>query len=181
MLDIVVLNVGVSQQLFDVRTFSDHLSALYDESSGNGRVPELWIAECLLVFAIARLLQARWDNTLKIPGQEFFDEATKRLPNLGCLRDQRILGIELMGLCALYLQVSDQKDEAYLYVSEHRSIIDVSKAADLEPTNSHVKASMALRLSMSNGLHRSLTSHRPRRSELVHQNRLWWSVYMQER
>ncbi|KAL6884748.1 hypothetical protein GGI43DRAFT_419296 [Trichoderma evansii] len=157
MLDIVVLNVGISQQLFDVRTFSDNLSALYDGPSRNSGVPELWIAECLLVFAIARLLQARWDDTLKIPGQEFFDEATKRLPNLGGLRDHQVLGIELMGLCALYLQVSDQKDTAYLY------------------------ASMALRLSMSHGLHRSLASRRLRRSELVHQNRLWWSVYMQER
>ena len=39
------------------------------------------------------------------------------LPGTGRLREHGILGIELMGLCALYLQVSDRKEEVYLYVS----------------------------------------------------------------
>lgn len=117
MLDIVVLNVGISQQLFDARVFSDNLSILYDKDSpSEPELPELCIVECLLVFAIGRLLQAHWDDTSEVPGQDFFDKALKRIPDLGRLRGHGILGIELMGLCALYLQVSDRKDEAYLYV-----------------------------------------------------------------
>lgn len=117
MLNIVVLNVGISQQLFDVRTFSDNLFSLFNDGAADTGVTELWYAECLLVFAIGRLLQPKWDDMSKPPGDEFFHEALKRIPDLSSLRKQGVLGIELMGLSALYLQIADRKDDAYLYVS----------------------------------------------------------------
>ncbi|KAJ4252482.1 hypothetical protein NW762_011083 [Fusarium torreyae] len=157
MLNIVVLNVGISQHLFDVRVFSDNLSSLFDDNATDVELSDLWYAECLLVFAIGRLLQAKWDDKSKPPGDEFFQEARKRLPDLSGLRKQGTLGIELMGLTALYLQVSDLKEDAYLY------------------------ASTALRLSLGLSLHKSGSHGSRKRSEAVHRNRLWWSVYMQER
>ncbi|KAL6884473.1 hypothetical protein GGI43DRAFT_322507 [Trichoderma evansii] len=157
MLSIVVLNVGISQHLFDVRAFSDNLSSLFDEDAVDTKVPELWYAECLLVFAIGRLLQAKWDDESQLPGDEFFQEAIKRLPDLSGLRKQGVLGIELMGLCALYLRIADRKEDAYLY------------------------ASTALRLSLGLSLHKSGPHRTHKRSETVHRNRLWWSIYMQER
>ncbi|CZR48577.1 uncharacterized protein FPRO_04098 [Fusarium proliferatum ET1] len=157
MLNIVVLNVGISQQLFDVRTFSDNLFSLFNDSAADAGVTELWYAECLLVFAIGRLLQAKWDDMSKPPGDEFFHEALKRMPDLSSLRKQGVLGIELMGLSALYLQIADRKEDAYLY------------------------ASSALRLSLGLSLHKSGSYRSQRRSEAVHRNRLWWSIYMQER
>ncbi|CVL06103.1 related to positive activator of transcription [Fusarium mangiferae] len=157
MLNIVVLNVGISQQLFDVRAFSDNLFSLFNDGAADTGVTELWYAECLLVFAIGRLLQAKWDDMSKPPGDEFFKEALKRMPDLSSLRKQGVLGIELMGLSALYLQIADRKDDAYLY------------------------ASTALRLSLGLSLHKSGSYRSQRRSEAVHRNRLWWSIYMQER
>ncbi|SCN68650.1 related to positive activator of transcription [Fusarium fujikuroi] len=157
MLNIVVLNVGISQQLFDVRTFSDNLFSLFNDSAADTGVTELWYAECLLVFAIGRLLQAKWDDMSKPPGDKFFHEALKRMPDLSSLRKQGVLGIELMGLSALYLQIADRKEDAYLY------------------------ASSALRLSLGLSLHKSGSYRSQRRSEAVHRNRLWWSIYMQER
>ncbi|KAG4291299.1 hypothetical protein FPRO06_03185 [Fusarium proliferatum] len=157
MLNIVVLNVGISQQLFDVRTFSDNLFSLFNDSAADAGVTELWYAECLLVFAIGRLLQAKWDDMSKPPGDEFFHEALKRMPDLSSLRKQGVLGIELMGLSALYLQIADRKEDAYLY------------------------ASSALRLSLGLSLHKSGSYRSQKRSEAVHRNRLWWSIYMQER
>ncbi|KAI1036795.1 hypothetical protein LB503_003290 [Fusarium chuoi] len=157
MLNIVVLNVGISQQLFDVRTFSDNLFSLFNDGAADTGVTELWYAECLLVFAIGRLLQPKWDDMSKPPGDEFFHEALKRIPDLSSLRKQGVLGIELMGLSALYLQIADRKDDAYLY------------------------ASTALRLSLGLSLHKSGSYRSQRRSEAVHRNRLWWSIYMQER
>ncbi|KAL6230481.1 hypothetical protein BDW75DRAFT_65360 [Aspergillus navahoensis] len=66
------------------------------------------------------------------------------------------LGIEVMGLIAFYLQCADRKEDAYIY------------------------AGMGLRIAILMGLHRdggtSLT-----RSERVHCDRLWWTIYMQER
>ncbi|KAH7475868.1 hypothetical protein FOMA001_g10642 [Fusarium oxysporum f. sp. matthiolae] len=157
MLNIVVLNVGISQHLFDVRTFSDNLFSLFNDDAVDTGVTELWYAECLLVFAIGRLLQAKWDDMSKPPGDEFFQEALKRMPDLSSLRKQGVLGIELMGLSALYLQIADRKEDAYLY------------------------ASTALRLSLGLSLHKSGSYRSHRRSEAVHRNRLWWSIYMQER
>ncbi|KAL6922669.1 hypothetical protein FSST1_006695 [Fusarium sambucinum] len=62
-----------------------------------------------------------------------------------------------MGLSALYLQIADRKEDAYLY------------------------ASTALRLSLGLSLHKSGPFRSHKRSEAVHRNRLWWSIYMQER
>ncbi|KAK1532308.1 uncharacterized protein CCOS01_04291 [Colletotrichum costaricense] len=157
MLDIVIFNVGISQQLFDVRAFSDNLSVLYHESSDDVRLTETWIVEALLVFAVGRLLQGRDDEDGELPGTMYFREAVKRTPLLSDLRKHGTIGVEIMALTALYLQISDRKDDAYLH------------------------SNTALRLAISHGMHRSNNSQNPRRSENVHRNRLWWSIYMQER
>ncbi|KAK1722606.1 uncharacterized protein BDZ83DRAFT_582762 [Colletotrichum acutatum] len=140
MLDIVIFNVGISQQLFDVRAFSDNLSVLYHDSSAD-----------------VRLLQGRDDEDGELPGTMYFREAIKRTPLLSDLRKHGTIGVEIMALTALYLQISDRKDDAYLH------------------------SNTALRLAISHGMHRSNSSQNPRRSENVHRNRLWWSIYMQER
>ncbi|KAF9869750.1 fungal specific transcription factor domain-containing protein [Colletotrichum karsti] len=115
MLDIVVFNVGISQQLFDVRAFSDSLSLLYQESATDVRLPEIWIVEALLVFAVGRLLQGRDDESGDLPGTGFFCEAVKRTPLLGELRRHGVIGVEVVALTALYLQIVDRKDDAYLH------------------------------------------------------------------
>jgi proline utilization trans-activator len=43
------------------------------------------------------------------------------------------------------------------------------------------KAGVALRLAMSNGLSRDDATVQMKRSEKTHRNRLWWTIYMQER
>ncbi|KAK1625535.1 hypothetical protein BDP81DRAFT_328235 [Colletotrichum phormii] len=140
MLDIVVFNVGISQQLFDVRAFSDNLSILYQESTAD-----------------MRLLQGQDDEDGGLPGTMFFREAVKRTPLLSDMRKHGIIEVEIMALTALYLQITDQKDDAYLH------------------------SNTALRLAISHGMHRANTSQNLRRSDSVHRNRLWWSIYMQER
>ncbi|KAJ0374556.1 hypothetical protein COL26b_007172 [Colletotrichum chrysophilum] len=115
MLDTVVFNVGISQQLFDVRAFSDNLSVLYQETSANVRLTEIWIVEALLVFAVGRLLQSKDDENGDLPGTRFFQEAVKRTPLLSDLRKHGIVGVEVMALTALYLQIVDRKDDAYLH------------------------------------------------------------------
>ncbi|KAK1676112.1 hypothetical protein BDP55DRAFT_693760 [Colletotrichum godetiae] len=142
MLDVVVFNVGISQQLFDVRAFSDNLSFLYHESNAaDMRLPETWID----------------DEDGGLPGTMFFREAVKRTPLLSDMRKHGIIGVEIMALTALYLQITDRKDDAYLH------------------------SNTALRLAISHGMHRANTCQNLRRSESVHRNRLWWSIYMQER
>ncbi|OHW93436.1 fungal specific transcription factor domain-containing protein [Colletotrichum incanum] len=157
MLDVVIFNVGISQQLFDVRAFSDNLSVLYYESNADVRLSEIWIVEALLVFAVGRLLQGMDDENGDLPGTTYFREAVKRTPLLSDLRKHGIIGVEVMALTALYLQITDRKDDAYLH------------------------SNTALRLAISHGMHRVNSNQNLRRSENVHRNRLWWSIYMQER
>ncbi|KAH9231564.1 hypothetical protein K456DRAFT_1763336 [Colletotrichum gloeosporioides 23] len=156
-LDTVVFNVGISQQLFDVRAFSDNLAVLYQETNANVRLTEIWIVEALLIFAVGRLLQSRDDENGDLPGTRFFQEAVKRTPLLSDLRKHGIVGVEVMALTALYLQIADRKDDAYLH------------------------SNAALRLAISHGMHRANSAPCLRRSDNVHRNRLWWSIYMQER
>lgn len=176
-LETVVLNVGISQQLFDVRAFSDNLSLLYEDSNADAHVPRLWIVQVLLVFAIGRLLHARADDNSDIsqpPGTAFFNEAMGQLPHLTELRRQGLLGIEVVGLGALYLQIVDRKEDAYIYVSTTLLLTAVN-------VDSEIQASTALRLAIGRGMHRANSTQGLRRSEAVHGNRLWWTIYMQER
>ncbi|KAK6227416.1 fungal specific transcription factor domain-containing protein [Colletotrichum tabaci] len=159
MLDVVILNVGISQQLFDVRVFSDNLSTLYLDTSSAAaaaaadvRLPEIWIVEALLVFAVGRLLQGKDDKSGDLPGTSYFREAVKRTPLLSELRRHGVMGVEVMALTALYLQITDRKDDAYLH------------------------SNTALRLAISHGMHRASSGQSLRRPENVHKNRLWWRL-----
>jgi proline utilization trans-activator len=69
----------------------------------------------LLVFAIGRLLQARADDVSKLPGTAFFDHAMRHLRSLTELRSLGVLAIEVLGLAALYLQIYDRKEDAYIH------------------------------------------------------------------
>ncbi|RSM09441.1 hypothetical protein CEP52_004071 [Fusarium oligoseptatum] len=157
LLELVVLNVGISQHLFDIRSFSDSLSRLYRDTGNETPIRGLWFVQVLFVLAIGKLLRAGTVEDSEVPGVAFFNEAMKHMPAMSDMKKHSVLGIEVVGLAALFLQVADRKDEAYLY------------------------ASMALRLAISHGMHKSTGNGKFSRSESVHRSRLWWSLYMQER
>jgi proline utilization trans-activator len=113
-LDIVFLNIGISQQLFDIRAFSDSLHLLYDGSTS--QQPRLRIVEALLIFASGRLLQARPSDGPDLPGFALYKVAIQQLPSLPELRQEGALAIGVLGLAAFYLQVTDRKEDAYTYV-----------------------------------------------------------------
>ncbi|OAL43404.1 hypothetical protein IQ07DRAFT_524339 [Pyrenochaeta sp. DS3sAY3a] len=149
LIELVVLNVGISQQLFDPRAVLDKVDLLHKACT---QLPQLWIAELCLVFAVGRLLQAREDVDGELPGTALFKEAARRTPVLTELRVHGVLGIEVKALTALYLQITDRKEDAYL------------------------QSSAALRLAIINGFHRYDPTHGRYGSEKVRRNRLWWSL-----
>ncbi|KAH7067311.1 hypothetical protein BKA63DRAFT_424516 [Paraphoma chrysanthemicola] len=157
LLNSVTSSIGSVQHLIDPRTFSDILSHFYDSDSAQMENIELHHVEMLMVFSLGGLLQGKIKSGSSFPGAEYFLEAVNNLPSLCALRKAGSLAIELMGLFAFFLQCSDRKDDAYIY------------------------AGLALRLAVSNGLARGHGGQRMKRSESVHRNRLWWTIYMQER
>lgn len=141
MLDLVVLNVGISQQLFDVRLLSDHLHQMYQPDTRRS-TPRLWIVEVLLVMAVGRLLQAKSVPNEDLPGASLFREASRLLPGLSVLNKHGVLGIEVVALTALYLQIADQKEEAYVQVCRVSRILPFI----VPPTNACVKGKPCITL-----------------------------------
>lgn len=173
-LEIVVFNVGISQQLVDIRSFSDNLALLYDDSKTGNAIPALWLVEILLVFAIGRLLQAKIATTSDLPGFTLFQESMRRQSRQEELRRQGMLGVEVTALTALYLQIIDRKEDAYIYVRKFC----------LSSPNTQLmffQSNASLRLAICHGMHREIPLPELKRSERIHRNRLWWSVYMQEK
>ena len=177
-LEIVVLNIGISQQLFDVRAFADNMHLFFDEPTP--QQSSLNTMEALLIFAIGRLLQARPDDGPKLPGSALYDEAMRLLPPLPELRRSGPLAIGVLGLAAFYLQMTDRKEDAYTYV---RTLHIDWTFVPSNPYSQIIRpqSSIALRLAITHNMHRMTGFSKPRRSAAIHQNRLWWTIYMQER
>ncbi|KAF6809169.1 fungal specific transcription factor domain-containing protein [Colletotrichum plurivorum] len=153
--------IGYTQHHVDTREFSDRLAFFYanlHEDQTQKKTP--WYLEMLLVFAVGKLFSGSFDGdgeTEGIPGWDTFRHVEGRMPSLSGLYEMGALGVEVQALAAVYLQNANRKEEAYLYISS------------------------ALRLAMTYGYHRSSGTRHLLQSEKVHLNRLWWTVYMQER
>lgn len=120
-------SIGQIQHLFDPRSFSDRLSAIYDRGDTMVWENDASTAEILMVFAVGKLLQGHLDGDESFPGFDYFTEALKYTSSLCYIHAAGELGVEVMGLIAFYLQCADRKDDAYIYVSCDSLFLFVSK------------------------------------------------------
>ncbi|KZL68803.1 fungal specific transcription factor domain-containing protein [Colletotrichum tofieldiae] len=157
--DSMTFFIGYTQHHIDTREFSDRLAFFYSNVGDASQTQTPWYLEMLLVFAIGKLFSGSFDGEEKsgLPGLSMFAYVQSKLPSLSELYGLGKLGIEVHALAAVYLQNANRKEEAYLYISS------------------------ALRLATTHGYHRKSGTHHLLQSERVHLNRLWWTVYMQER
>ncbi|KAK9852985.1 hypothetical protein MYU51_007511 [Penicillium brevicompactum] len=157
LLEVVIFYIGETQHHFDVRQFTDRLGEFYAKSLDMAQESTPWVLEMLLILSIGQLFSGHVDCDSETPGDKLFNHAYTNLPTLGELYTLGSLGVELLALVAVYLQNINRKDEAYLHIST------------------------ALRLAVSLGFHRRSGSQQLLKSQQIHINRLWWTVYMQER
>lgn len=109
--------LGVSQHFFDPRSFSDDLMLLFQSAeSRKEQMRSPWFSEYLLVMAMAKLINVK-HPTSQPPGSDLFAEALKRLPPLHQMGGEGVIMVEILTLITTYLQWSDHKHDAYLYVS----------------------------------------------------------------
>jgi proline utilization trans-activator len=118
LLNTVIWSIGSVQYLIDPRSFSDGLSALYEEDVPTNSAIGLKHIQILMVFALGDLLQGSMRGRSSLPGARYFLDAVSCLPSLCTLRKAGTLAVEIMGLFAFYLQCADRKDDAYVYVSK---------------------------------------------------------------
>ncbi|KAK1963437.1 hypothetical protein LY78DRAFT_683298 [Colletotrichum sublineola] len=157
--DSMTFFIGHTQHHVDTREFSDRLAFFYSNLGDASQTQTPWYLEMLLVFAIGKLFSGSFDDDERsgLPGSRMFTHVQSKLPSLSELYGLGKLGVEIHALAAVYLQNANRKEEAYLYISS------------------------ALRLATTHGYHRKSGTGHLLQSEKVHLNRLWWTVYMQER
>lgn len=149
--------VGVSQQFFDPRDVLDQVDQLYENPDKLKQDSILCFCETILVLAVGIQFAVKSTERKKNPGIELFDFAMGSLPSVSTWRATSTPIMGILGLAAVYLQNLDRKDDAYFY------------------------SSTALRLAISCRLHKKAHTRRQLQSEWVKSNRLWWTIYMQDR
>ncbi|KAL2208297.1 hypothetical protein CC79DRAFT_1357747 [Sarocladium strictum] len=157
---IVHFYIGQTQSYYDPRVFSDRLETFYAEQNDQEHTKTLWFLQMLVVLALGKLITGDFDadaKSFELPGEKLFNFAVKNIPTLADLYVHGSLAVEVLALAALYSQNIDRQGEAYVYIST------------------------ALRLAVTHGFHRQTGTHRLILSERVQLNRLWWTVYIQER
>ncbi|KAH7197884.1 uncharacterized protein B0J16DRAFT_352636 [Fusarium flagelliforme] len=157
LLDTALFYIGQSQHHIDAREFSDKMWAFYQNRDDPAQLESLWVLEMILMIAIGTLFDANPEGNDEFSGVVLFEYAHRNVPTLSDLRFKGKIGIEIYALFAIYLGNMNRKEEAYLYIST------------------------AMRLAISQKYHRVCGTRHLMQSERVHNNRLWWTIYMQER
>ncbi|RTE70027.1 hypothetical protein BHE90_015583 [Fusarium euwallaceae] len=158
LLEAVSLFIGQSQSHYDSREISDRVGLLYEDMNDFVQSHELWYIQVAIILAIGKLYAANFEQGgHDLLGQELFHFSQQNFPSMSVQYSSGRLGVELNALMAMYLQMMDRKEEAHLYITS------------------------ALRLATLHGYHRETTRGKLLRSEKTQINRLWWTVYMQER
>ncbi|KAK7433292.1 hypothetical protein QQZ08_000230 [Neonectria magnoliae] len=157
LLETAMFYIGHTQHHVDARDFSDRMWFFYANKDDPAQLGSPWCLEMMLVIAIGTLFDANPEGNGEFSGIELFEYVHKNVPTLTAMHSYGKLGVEIFGLFAIYLQNMHRREEAYLYIST------------------------ALRLAISHKYHQVSGTKHLMKSEKVHLNRLWWTVYMQER
>ena len=114
----VKFHLGQSYRFFDEDKFLENLHEFYHGDPVR-MVTEsrLWFIQYLLVlsFGTAFLCRTKSDEP---PGSVFFVRAMSLMPDHASLWKDSLLGIEVLAMTGLYLYSIDQRESAYIYVSE---------------------------------------------------------------
>ncbi|PWY64980.1 hypothetical protein BO94DRAFT_428520, partial [Aspergillus sclerotioniger CBS 115572] len=157
LLEAVDFFIGHTQHYFDIRELADHVDLFYQGQLCSSPTGRLFHLKILLVLAVGKLILGESDDCSLTPGNSLFLSAQTLLPNLSDLYKSERHGVEVLGLVAFYMQSTNRKDEAYLYINS------------------------ALRLAITHGIHRMGDGSDRFQSEKTHLNRLWWTIYVNEK
>ncbi|KAK6225254.1 hypothetical protein QIS74_01301 [Colletotrichum tabaci] len=159
-LEAVAFHLGESQHYIDLRIFSDTLDTVYEgiqSAPGAAPLSSLQVVEVMLVLALGKQILKMELPGETFPGEGLFKGAISRLPPFSDMKRIGIPMVSILALAAIYFQNLDMPEDAHFY------------------------SSTALRIALINRMHRRASSTGLPRSQRLHLNRLWWTVYMQER
>lgn len=117
LLETVGFYIGQTQCHYDLRGLTDRIGWLY-ENMDDPQTHELWYMQVLLVLAIGQIFRAgNGEGGEVLPGTAFFEFVETHLPTASAQYRLGRLAVEVNALMAMYLQMANRKEEAYLYVS----------------------------------------------------------------
>ncbi|KAM0279868.1 hypothetical protein ACHAO9_011494 [Fusarium lateritium] len=154
----VKFHIVQTYHLFDEEHFMKSLMSLYNDGppplSAENRMRYV---QYFLVMALGKGLLTRGMSKAGLPGGDYFMRAMELFPNANDLYQDPILSIEVCCGIALYLQAVDHRNSAYLYLG------------------------MALRIALSQGLHRDIVSGVLDDPEVTRYRNTWWTLYILDR
>lgn len=116
LLEAVTFYIGQAQCHFDARELLDRISYLSESILGLDELAKPEMLAALLVLAVGKLFVGEIDPSGEIPGTELFEFILGNFPTLGELYSLGRLGVEVTALVAVYMQNSNRREEAYIYV-----------------------------------------------------------------
>lgn len=117
LLDAASLFIGQSQTHYDLREISDRVGILYQNINDPAKPGELWYLQIILIFAVGKLYAAGLEKCGQtLPGKELFEFTERNFPPISVQFNSGRIGVEINAMMAMYLQMTNRKDEAHLYV-----------------------------------------------------------------
>ncbi|RSL88386.1 hypothetical protein BHE90_000045 [Fusarium euwallaceae] len=153
----VKFHITQTYHLFEESNFNRILNAIYSSEPPSISSHRLEYIQYSVVMALGKALLGRAGSNAQPPGNEYFLQAIKMFPDITGLCQDPILSVEICCGLALYLQSIDHRNSAYLYLG------------------------LALRVSLSQGLHRDLTGGYLDPTEETRHRSAWWTLYILDR
>lgn len=156
LINTVKFHVCQLYHLFDEDDFMGGVSHFYDSMLTEPTTPRdrIRFAHLLLILAFGKALLVQDVRDGTIPGLTYFKCAINTMPIVRDLYEDTLTSMELLCTVALYLQALDHRNSAYTYLG------------------------MALRMAMTQGLHREFPADSLASEEAERQRSIWWTIYL---
>ncbi|KAI1291184.1 fungal-specific transcription factor domain-containing protein [Xylaria venustula] len=158
LMDTVKFRLGQLYHLYDEMTFLPRLHDFYDTGPRREPLPQsrLWYIQYLLLTALGQALLFGFSEG-NPAGMHLMSRALELLPDTVGLYQDPILSIEVLCCLSLHLQSLDHRNSAYVYVG------------------------LALRMALSQGLHREMVLGDRTEAEVQRHRAIWWTIYILDR
>ncbi|KAI2625461.1 fungal-specific transcription factor domain-containing protein [Xylaria nigripes] len=150
--------LGQLYHMFHEKTFIAGLHIFYEKGPYTEPAPEnrLWYIHYLLIMAFGHALLSGYVGQ-RPAGSELASRAIELMPDAFGLNQNPVMSAEILCCLALYLQSIDHRSSAFLYIGQ------------------------AMRMALSQGLHRELIGDHLTDEEIQRHQAVWWTIYILDR
>ncbi|KAI1825075.1 fungal-specific transcription factor domain-containing protein [Xylaria intraflava] len=154
----VKFHLGQLYHMFHEKTFITGLHKFYEQGPYSEPSPEnrLWYIHFLLIMAFGHALLSGYVGQ-RPAGSELASRAIELMPDTFGLNQNPVMSAEILCCLALYLQSVDHRNSAFLYIGQ------------------------AMRMALSQGLHRELIGDDLTDDEIQRNHAVWWTIYILDR